>query len=608
MPTFSKRSLEILREKMDIVSVISSCVALRPKGATLTACCPFHEEKTPSFVVKRGDTHYHCYGCGAHGDAIQFMMEYHKMGFVEAVEKLAEMFHVPLEEKSEREYQGPSKALLKDVVASASRFYQAMLLYTKEGEKALEYLYNRGLDLHFIRTYGIGFAPSHPRLFQAYMEKKQIAFPLLEKAGLMKRIQGQKERDFFSGRIMIPILSRLGEPIGFTGRKISDQIYGPKYINTPETPLFKKSHVLFGLSYCRKEIASTKKALLVEGQIDALRLIHAGFAMTVAPQGTAFTEDQVKELKLLGVETVYIAFDADEAGQNSAEKAGSLLQKAGIAVYVIELMEGMDPDTILLEKGPKYWQKLIDEAKEYLSFLFIRKRRGKHLESPAEKTHVIEEVAAIIRSWENSLMVHESLRSLAKIADVPDWTLGLEAESTQIEMQKSGSVIQERIDPDRVLEAEFLRWLLSFGETHPELIYLAKRNLQLEDLKGKSARILFSLYLEQTSAGKTFDLLSLMVELKDDTHKFLEEILNKKVDPTKAVSCMVHTIQKILERRWMEKREAVKQKIVSGTLEEEEALELAKEFDELKKNMPEVHTEIPGEEASEEEFLHSSDL
>ena len=289
---FSRDSLELLRSRVDLVEVLNPYIKLSKAGAAYKALCPFHEERSASFVIQKGDSHYHCFGCGAHGDAIQFLMTHLKMSFTEAVESLADKFQVQLEEvKTSDAPQGPSKAMLKDALDKGAEFYHFYLCHTLEGHAALDYLYTRGLDLDFIRKFQFGLAPKSSGLFANAMREMKIPSDILEGAGLMVR-----GREFFSDRITIPIRDALGSVIGFSARKYKTDTFGGKYINTCETTLFKKSKVLFGLSYSRKTIAAEHKALIVEGQIDALRLIEAGFNWTVAGQGTAFGEEHIEEL------------------------------------------------------------------------------------------------------------------------------------------------------------------------------------------------------------------------------------------------------------------------------------------------------------------------
>jgi DNA primase len=268
---FTKESLELLRQRIDLPEVLSGHLDLQRSGSSYKALCPFHEEKTPSFMVQRGDSHYHCFGCGAHGDAIAFLMTHVKMGFAEAVESLAERFQVTLEKSEEPQGEkGPSKAKLKQALELASNLYHYLLLYSVEGQVALRYLYQRGLDLDFIRQFQVGFAVRQGDLLMRYLRIHAIDERLQEQAGLISVAQSGRMRDFFSDRITFPIRDALGAVIGFSARKFKEETFGGKYINTPETPLFKKSRVLFGLSYCRSRIAKEAKAIIVEGQIDCL--------------------------------------------------------------------------------------------------------------------------------------------------------------------------------------------------------------------------------------------------------------------------------------------------------------------------------------------------
>ena len=582
MGTFSKESLELLRTRIDLVEVLSPYIKLQRAGAAYKALCPFHEEKTPSFVIQKGDSHYHCFGCGAHGDAIQFLMTHLRMSFLEAVESLAERFNVPLEEVEKEDLpKGPSKAALKEALTFACQTYQFCLLHTLEGRAALDYLFSRGIDLEFINTFGIGYAPKSGNVVQKMLSAQKVSSKVMEETGLIVR-----GREFFLDRITIPIRDSVGGVIGFSARKFKPDTFGGKYVNSPDTTLFKKSKVLFGLSYSRKNIAKERKALIVEGQLDALRLIHLGFAWTVAGQGTAFGEDQAKELIHLGVRKVYLALDGDPAGKEAALKIGHFFQKEGVEVLVVELPEKCDPDLILQEKGPKEWQLLLDRSVDYITFHVDQTSKSIDLSSPAGKTELVHSIASRIRSWDHPIMIRESLRKLARLTQVPEEMLSLNEETTpQVYVKKSASVRVSNIDPDRVLEADLLRWLILMGETLPELFPIAEKNLRAEHFRIHAARILFEKYREDK--GK--DLLTLAIDLEDlEAKAFLAEVLQKKVNREKAYECFIETIEKILQRQWMHKREEIKLKIYSGRCSEEEVLSLAKQFDILKRQRPEV--------------------
>jgi DNA primase len=591
MPIFNKESLESLRQRVNLVEVLSSYVELKRSGTSYKGLCPFHDEKSPSFVVQRGDTHYHCFGCGAHGDAIQFLMTHQKMSFSEAVESLAQRFHVHLQSVDEREEKkGPSKTLMKEALEYACQFFHFCLLHTDEGHEALQYLYGRGLDLEFIEHFRVGLAPKMAGMLRKAMQAKDVRDDILVGAGLLTSTKEGQWRDFFFGRIIFPIHHHSGEVIGFSGRKYKEDTFGGKYVNTPETDLFKKSRILFGLNYSRKRIAKERKAIIVEGQIDTLRLIQEGFNFTVAGQGTAFGEGHVKELVNLGVSQVFLALDSDKAGQEATGKIGHLFQKEGIEVQVVPLPDGQDPDSFLRERGPQALLQLIENSSDYLTFLVKHLSSDLNLNSPAAKNELIQNAAKLIREWDHPVMVHETLRKLAHMMKVPEEFIGIGREHVpNVYIKRSASIGMQTIDPDRILETDLLRWLLLMGQEQQRLIDLVRANLKKEDFRVFICQKIFEIYCGNDENQRPCDLLSLAIDLDDaEGQLVLSDIVQKKVNRERAEQQLIETIQKILDRNWMQKREEIKIRIQSSQCSDQEALELAKKFDELKRNPPSV--------------------
>lgn len=591
MAIFSKESLETLRQRIDLVDVLSAHMDLKRAGASYKGLCPFHDEKTPSFTLQKGDHHYHCFGCGAHGDAIQFLMSHLKMGFSDAVENLAQRFNVPLQHvESSEENKGPNKGALKAAIETACNFFQFILLHTPEGHEALHYLFKRGIDLHFIQQFRIGLAPRESGLLRKVMHAKFIKDEILTDAGLIAPRKDGGWRDFFEDRITFPICDAAGAVIGFSARKYKEETFGGKYINTSETALFKKSRVLFGLHHSRRRIAKERKAIIVEGQIDALRLIALGFNITVAGQGTAFGESHAKELIALGLNEVYLALDSDEAGRQAAFKIGDFFQKAGIETRVITLPQGEDPDSFLREKGPEAFLQLMKSSSDYLTFLVKLFSQKMNLESPAGKNELVQILSKQIRSWEHPLMVHESLRKLAHLVKVPESMLDVGQDyMPNVYIKKSGSIGLQTIDPDRIIESDFLRWLLLAGNSFSHFIDIAKQNIKPEDMHVDVCRRLYHAYFECLEEKGGTNLLDIAIKMDDpDGQNLMTEILQKKVNLEKAQEHFQETIQKILDRNWMETREEVKAKIQSAQCSDEEVFELVKKFDDLKRAPPKV--------------------
>lgn len=579
MPIYTKESLENLRKKIDLVEVLEATIDLKRAGAAYKALCPFHDEKTPSFMIHKGDTHYHCFGCGAHGDAIQFLMSYQKMDFSQAIEHLAAKFQVILETTSApQDAKGPPRAKLKEAMNYASRLYHYILLHTELGRQPLHYLFERGLTLDFLQQFEIGYSPGDVKIFQRFF--RDYSEEILVTTGLIT----PNNREFFADRIVFPIRDAMGSVIGFSGRKFKEETYGGKYINTKETPLFKKSRVLFGLNYSRRRIAKERKALVVEGQIDALRLIHLGFDFTVAGQGTAFGDEHVQELMHLGPQTIFLALDSDIAGQTAALKIGDFFQKEGVEVRVVSMPPGYDPDLYLRRHGPEEFQNLLDNSSDYLTFLVKVQSEQRNMNSPANKNELITEIVKQIRNWKHPLMVHESLRKLAALTQTPEDMIGLkDVEAPNLYIKRSASIGQIEIDPNRILEIDLLRWLLLMDNSKFKTV--AANNLKPEDFFVPQCRKIYTVYQNTPMPS----LLTLALELDEgEAEVFLNEISSKKINREKAESQFLETLQRILERNWMIQRESIKNQIQSGQLSDERVTELVKQFDAIKSSPPKV--------------------
>ncbi len=593
MELYSRESFDDLREKVDLVEVVSPYVQLKSMGSSYKGLCPFHSEKSPSFVIQKGDSHYHCFGCGAHGDAITFLREHMNMSFTDAVHMLADRFHVSLQKgKKSEERLVEGKTELRKALQCAADFYHYYLLHTKEGHGALDYLYERGLDLEFIRLFKVGFAPRENRLFLLFMRKEKVPDKILEKVGLIKASAHGPKQPFFWNRAIFPIQNGLGQVVGFSGRKMGNQGGGPKYVNSPDTPLFKKSRTLYGLSFSRRRIAKHKKVMIVEGQIDALRLIQEGFDWTVAGQGTAFGKEHIDVLRDLGVSQAYLALDGDQAGQVAAAKIGDLLQREGINVLVVPLPEGMDPDTFLRKKGPLKFEELLSASLDYLPFLLEHLSQGLDVGSPSQKSHLVQTVACQIRQWNHPVMVYESLRRLAKLLRVPEKLVGLEegvvppSVFTKMQASLDDTDVQS---PELEIETDLLRWLVLIKETEPRPLYIIKENLSARHFRGALHRRFFSFCLEHLKKSKQVDLMELSTQFQSVEEKQLfSKLIEKKINTEKMEEGVIDVVKQLLERHLFAEKERMQMRIESGFCSEAERLQIAKEFNAMRENVPEI--------------------
>jgi DNA primase len=332
--------IEKVRERADIVEVISSYIPLKPAGKNYRALCPFHKEKTPSFTVSPEKGLFHCFGCGVGGNVFTFLMRYEGISFYEAVKSLAERYGIPIEE-----VEGVQEKLEPyfEINRMANEIFRMKLLHPREGKVARDYLLKRGVAPKTWELYGLGYAPDQWDLLSGFFEQKGKDLLLVEEVGLIIRgTRGYYDR--FRGRIIFPIEDIRGRILGFGGRILGEG--EPKYLNSPDSPIFKKGECLYGLKQARDHIIQKREAVIVEGYFDVISLAQSGLRNVVAPLGTALTEVQLRILKPL-VNKVLLLFDGDQAGRKAAMRAVELLVQEGIEGDIIILPENEDPDTFL---------------------------------------------------------------------------------------------------------------------------------------------------------------------------------------------------------------------------------------------------------------------
>lgn len=573
MSLISKTSLELLKDKIDLVEIISSYIKLSKSGSHYKGLCPFHNEKSPSFSISQGDKHYHCFGCGAHGDAISFLMEYSKLSFKESLSFLAERYQVTLENDKEDDGSRALKRQLKEAMTMAEEFYHFCLLHTYDGQKALDYARARRLSFDFIDLFKLGFSPKNGALSR-YLKAQGVDQKVMMEAGL---VHTEKKQDFFFDRFMIPIHDPMGQCIGFTARKLDEEAFGGKYINTQETALFKKSHVLFGLKFSRARIIKDKKALVCEGQIDAMRLIHEGYDYTVASQGTAFGVAHVNILKQLGVNLVYLAFDGDHAGAQAALKVGEHFMQAQISVQVIGLPSGKDPDSFILENGKKAFDELIHTSRSYLEFLYDTLKINYDLNEPSQKNRFISEIKKRIQEFNDPVLIHESLKKLAQLADIPERLLGIYSSKLNKAIQKH----ELSIDKDHILDMDAVRffYLLKQQNLPGSMIFL-KNEL---DFVSPVAKSLF----EAVKNASTLETMPFLASLDPELQSHFETLFDKKINRLKLFEGAKETVSKILERAWLGKRQKVQEEIEKA-LDEKDQLKLTLKLTMLLKTPPQL--------------------
>lgn len=581
---YTQDSLEKLRQHIDIVDVLGEYVQLKKTGSTYKGLCPFHNEKTPSFIVNRSAGSYHCFGCHAHGDTISFIINFLNYSFVDAINFLSKRYNLELEKSNNQSSEiENNKYALRQVCFIAQEFFRFCLFRLDEGHNAINYLYKRGITIDSIHRFKLGYAPKK-HFFIESMKELNIDENSLIKSGFFS---SSNFYFLFEDRITFPIHDALNNTIGFSARQMSSKLFGGKYVNSFDSLLFKKSSVFFGLNFCRQRIAKEKTVILVEGQLDCLQMIDHGFNLTLATLGTAFGEGHIQQLIKLGVRRVFLLFDGDDAGKNAALKVGNLIQSNGIEVKVCLLPKRQDPDSFLIYKGSSELINLLEKSEDYLSFLVTSLSLKHDLKSPAEKSELIGSVITQINEWKDPILVYETLKKFSSLVKIPEELLiskvMLSVPQPVLINQNTFTNTNNKnnfklIDVNLILETDILRWLIFCYQRKEVMMtmfhYVKEEHFFIDDCKK-----LFIACKENYNNNKnTIDLLKAS-SLVSNIH-VIELIANKKINLDMTNQDFIESIQKILDRNWFKAKEKIST-LICNQQNSEEVWDLVKKFDEL---------------------------
>jgi len=416
---FSEDKISEIIEKNDIVDVISEYMTLKRSGGNYSALCPFHSEKTPSFSVSSAKQMFYCFGCGTGGDVIAFIQKIERIEFIEAVRLLAERAGVQLEKEEDPkqlERAKLQKSLYK-VNTEAARFFYSNL---NTAPKALEYLKRRGISDTIIKRFGLGFAPDKWHGLIDFMKRKGISSELLYKAGLItKNNDGERYYDKFRNRIMFPIIDLKGNVIAFGGRVTDDS--KPKYLNSPETPVFSKGYNIYGLNFVKK-VQNLENIIVVEGYMDAIALHQFGVENAVASLGTAFTENQAKLLKRFSNEII-ISYDSDLAGQTATMKGLSILEKEGCIVKVLSLPSGKDPDEYIRKEGVDAFRERIRKSVSLIEYKIETLKKGLDVNNIQDRIKFTKGFSEILKDVVSNVEVDAYIKKYSGIMQVNEAAL-----------------------------------------------------------------------------------------------------------------------------------------------------------------------------------------
>jgi DNA primase len=447
-----EHKIDEIRNAADIIDIISTHVHLKKRGKNFIGLCPFHQEKTPSFTVSEEKQIYHCFGCGAGGNAFKFLMEFKNISFVEAVEEIADRLGIKIElETTQFDSQQNELEELYELNVLAARFFSDNLLKSNDGELAREYLRRRNIKLLAQKIFGIGYAPYGWNNFLAHAKENKVDLVKAKFLGLIDTNDKGEYYDKYRGRVIFPIFSPNGRVIAFGGRVLENQENTAKYLNSPESQIYSKRRSLYGLFHSKDDIRKLDRAILVEGYMDLVSLFQAGVKNVVASSGTSLTEEQVQLLSRF-TKNIIILFDADPAGQKASLRSIEILLKQDFEVKVITLPKGDDPDSFIIKYGKEKFDEEMLRAKNFLEYQTAQFEEQGLFEDSADMTKAIRELVKTLALVSDELKRNLLMKTIAKRFNLREKLIESELNTFLDQQKERNSRIGER--PQQRMAAE----------------------------------------------------------------------------------------------------------------------------------------------------------
>ncbi|MBZ5702435.1 MAG: DNA primase [Acidobacteriia bacterium] len=553
-----------VKQQADIVRVVGEYVRLKKSGQNFTGLCPFHSEKSPSFAVHPVKQIYHCFGCGVGGDVFQFVMEMEKCGFPEAVRTVAEKCGIavpaPRERSPEERKENQQRAQLVEMHREAQAFFVKCLEGTAEGKAARAYLEDRGLDKEAMARFGLGYAPSGGDVLLRHL-KQRYPDKLLLESGLISRDQSGRLFDRFRRRVIFPIANEAGKIVAFGGRALGDDM--PKYLNSPETPIYSKSNVLYHMDRAKEALRRQDFAVLVEGYMDAIAVARAGVSNVVASCGTSLAEAQIK---LLGrfTKRVVVNYDPDTAGQAATERSLALLLEQDFEVRVLALPpigdKKADPDLFIREKGAKAYLQQLKEAPPYVDYLIARARQM-DLSSGEGKLRAVNYLMPYLQKIPNKLLRSEWATRISQQLRVDEPVLRESLRKAAAERRSEVKAKPELVGrPARPVERRLIRML---AEAEEFRVVLAQQLQESQLYLGlETEKIIAALILANLS-GEPVQVTELTGMLEERERRLLFEILFE--GPMEATWAEAESCLEALRKRQMERELAELQRQIEAS-------------------------------------------
>ena len=577
-----------IRSASDIVDIIGAAIPLKRAGANFTALCPFHKEKSPSFNVNPHRQIFHCFGCHKGGDVFTIVREYENLSFMEAVKRLADRANIPLEfdnQPGQQQARHLKESLLQMHEQIAQR-WQVALTNDAAGQLARDYLAKRGVSEEAIKLFRLGYAPEAWDDTVNWAKSKGYELPVVEQGGLIiRKEETDRYYDRFRGRLMFPICDEQGRIIGFSGRILTGDEKTAKYVNSPETPIFTKGKVFFGLDKSKRAILDAGFVIVCEGQLDLIACFMAGVKNIVAPQGTAFTPDHARMLKRY-VEEVVLCFDSDSAGQNAAVRVQDSLLMAGLAVRVATVPKPHDPDSFIKEFGGEAFQQLIDSAEGFFDFYLNRLCATNDVQTDKGRLAVVKDMAEAVNKAGSAVL-------LDTYAQKTGMRLSVSPESVRAEFKKasrnkpmadesSESVPDDEVELTPPTEREF--WLLRFLLSDDEHMDWVSQHLDPQWIQHPAVRRSAEARIQAHQSHSWRGVPALIDELQDDA---AASLITQAVADGKGSSDLSRNITeaiRMLRNDWADRRlAALKLRIGQPGILESDAVAIISEQGEMRR-------------------------
>jgi DNA primase len=534
----SQNKIDEILSTADIVDVISQYIVIKKRGKNYVGLCPFHSEKTPSFSVSGEKQIYHCFGCHSGGNAIKFLMEYQKLSFIEAVRELAKQLGITIEEEEMRDGKLSEYDLLYELNSEIGKHFLDNLLKEKEADAARAYFENRKIKTATIRAFGLGYAIPGGKLLD-YIEKNKLDVNRSLNLGIISKNNDGSIYDKFSGRIIFPIFSHTGRVAAFAGRILNDQAKAAKYLNSPESKIYYKGKILYGLSHAKDEIRRNDKAIIVEGYMDLLALYQNGIKNVVAVSGTALTEDQIQLLSRF-TKNVVLIFDSDTAGIKASMRSIELLLKQNMEIKIASLPQGEDPDSFINKSGKNEFQNIINEGKNFLEYQFEYYRKEGMLDEPSKQAEAVREAVKFLSLVGDELKRSFYLKNISKKFDLRESLLEKElsvlqtrvsrGDKKEIRRREEKEIAGTKVVKERGalynIEKEIIRILLEGEKKSLEFIL---HNLTPEEISDTNNSEIFKIILTNYNNGEDISLNSILNRIEDqELSKYILELTFEK--------------------------------------------------------------------------------